>query len=169
MEILIYLLVLLTSFLGVIAGLLLSKIALEEIYAISKHLRYVNVIIVTTMVFMATTHIGIGYSTILAAITFFLLFLFRNKYEHTWIYSSCGAILYVSTLMGEILSVSILIFIYGLNVSSIEISNSISNKDFRNKQTKFVENPNILKHILLKYAYYLIVGISFYVLFSIVM
>jgi hypothetical protein len=93
-----------------------------------------------------------------------LLVLFRNKYNNAGTYASLGALLYVSTSSNTTLNISILIFLYGISITTINASAHFA--DEANKQITISENISLIKKIMIKYSYYLLIGMIFYVTFS---
>jgi hypothetical protein len=152
------------SFLGVLIGVIVSNIAVEEISHASVYLKYLNTILVPTIVGIATYNISKLNSIIFAGITLIVLTIFRKRYNDAWTYSCMGAILYVSTLSNETLKVAVLVFVYGMSVATI--SASIHFKKKINERINFSENLSLIKKILGRYSYYLLVGMMFYVTFS---
>lgn len=153
-----------TSFLGLLMGIITSNMAIEEITYASKYLKYLNLILVPLIVFIATFEIHKVYSIIFASITLIALILSREKYNDAWTYASVGALLYLATIGQEILTVATLIFVYGVSIATINAS--IHFKKKVSGQIRFTENISLVKKILGKYSYYLFVGIIFFVVFS---
>jgi hypothetical protein len=164
---LIYMLVLLVSFLGLIIGVIVSNMAIEEIDNAKKYLMNFNTLIVPTIVLIATYDINNVFSLIFSSILLILLFIIRGKYNDTWMYSCMGAIFYVSTIGKQMLTVAILIFIYGMSISTINASEHFKKKI--NGKVRFSENVSLLKKLLVKYGYYLLISIVFYVMFTYVL
>jgi hypothetical protein len=166
MYLLIYMLALLTSFSGLLLGILLSNIAFEEISIASKYLKWLNILLVASIIFVATHNIQLIYAIIFSLLTAVLIFIFRRRYSDVWIYSSIGALFYVALLSGELLNVSILTFVYGLSITTINAANIFKNKT--NKQIKFSENLTFARKVILKYSFFLLTGIIFYLAFAII-
>jgi len=164
MNILIYAIAMIVSFLGLLVGIILSDIAIEEINRVSIYLKYLNIILVPIIIGVATYDINKLYSIIFSGITLGILFILRNKYNDAWAYSCIGALLYVSTLSNTTLEISILIFIYGISIATINASSHFDKKI--NEQNTISENISLAKKILIKYSYYLLVGVVFYFTFS---
>jgi hypothetical protein len=78
-----------------------------------------------------------------------------------------GALLYVSTIGQKTLNVSVLIFIYGISIATIDASSYYKKKI--NGQVTHSEKIGLTKRVLRRYSYYLLVGILFYVIFSYVL
>jgi len=167
MEILTYALTLLISFLGILIGIIVSNMAIEEMRNTSTYLKYLNIIIIPLTIFVASYNINKLYTILFACIILIMLILFREKYSNVWVYPCMGAILYVSTKSQETLNVATLIFIYGISVATIDTS--IHFKKKINGQITISNNIPLIKNIFSKYWYYLLVGIVFYVIFSIVL
>jgi hypothetical protein len=164
MNLLIYLSVLVASFLGLFVGMFISNVSVEEIKKASKYLKYFNIILAPIIILVATFEVHKIYSVIFAGIVLITLIIARNKYNDAWVYAGMGAIIYVSTMSSELLNVAVLIFVYSISIATINAS-----KQFRhqiNGQVKFSENLALAKRILSKYSYYLIIAIAFFVVFS---
>lgn len=164
MDLINYILILITSFLGLIIGILLSNMAVEEITTAEKYLKYLNIIIVPTIIIIAAYSINIIYTTIFAATILTLLIIYRDKYDYTWTYACMGALIYISTLGRNVLETTIIIFIYGISIATIEAA-----KQFRNpinNKIKNTENYTLIKKVLSKYSYYILTGIIFYTVFT---
>jgi len=166
MDLLTYSLLLIASFLGLSIGIILSNMAVEEITRVSKYLKYLNIFLVPLIIFMAVYSISILYAIIFASIALLLLIIFRNRYPYSLTYACMGALMYISTLGKNSLDTAIIISVYGLSIATIEASRHFKNR--LNGQIKSSENISLMKKILSKYFYYLLVGIIFYVVFSIV-
>jgi hypothetical protein len=164
MEFLIYLLVLIASFLGLLIGIIISNMTIEEITHAAKYLKHLNVLLVPLIMFLATFKISIIYSIIFSSIMFIALIIFRKKYDDAWTYAGMGAILYVAMNSKEMLNIIVLIFIYGISIATINASTHFKKKV--NGQIKLSENISLVKKILSKYSYFLFVGIIFFVIFS---
>ena len=164
MDLLIYVIIMFASFLGLIIGVILSNIAIEEISHASVYLKYLNIIIVPTIILVATFKINIIYSIIFTSVAGILIVLVREKYNDAWTYSCMGALLYISTLSDETLNIAMLICIYGMSIATINANNHFKKKI--NEQIKFSENVSLIKKMLGKYSLFLIVGMMFYVTFS---
>lgn len=162
MEIINYMLILVLSFLGTFTGIILCNIAVEEIKSITKYLKYLNILLIVLIILIATYDINKIYSIILTIIAFTILVLIKNNYENRWIYSSMAALLFLSTLNKESLVITILIFIYGISVVTIDATKHFKNKI--NGQIKSSENTSLIKKTLYKYCPYLIIGIAFYII-----
>jgi len=153
-----------TSFLGLLIGIIISNIAIEEITHASKYLKFLNIILVPIIVLLATFQINRLYSIIFASIILITLIISRKKYNDAWIYASMSALLYVATISQELLDVASLIFVYGISIATINASTHFKKKI--NRQARFKENVLLIKKIFCKYSYYLIIGIIFFVVFS---
>lgn len=156
-----------SSFLGLLIGIIISNMAIEEIAHASAYLKYLNIILAPLIVLLATFEINKLYSIIFTTVTLIALIVSRKKYNDTWIYASMGALLYVATTSQELLNVAALIFVYGISIATINASTYFKKKV--NGQVKFSENVLLAKKILGKYSYYLLVGIIFFVVFSYVL
>jgi hypothetical protein len=167
MEVLTYTLTMFASFLGLIIGVIISNMAIEEIEHVSKYLRYVNILFVPTIILIATYNINKIYSIIFAGIALIAIGLLIDKYNDAWIYSCMGALFYVSTLSDEALNVAILIFVYGICIATV--NTSLHFKKRTTEQIKFSKNIPLIKNILKKYSYYLFIGIVFYATFSLIL
>lgn len=161
---LVYSLTLLVSFLGILISIMLGNMAIEEIEHARRYLKYLNVLIVPAIVLVATYNINKTYSILFFLILLALLFVLREKYNDAWTYSCMGAILYVSSLGEQMLTVAIMIFIYGMSIGTIRASEHFKKKI--NGSITFKENISLLKKIFLRYGYYLIIGILFYLTFT---
>jgi|GEM_PF-3364813 hypothetical protein len=167
MDLLIYLAVLIASFLGLFIGIFISNTAIEEIKQSSKYLKYLNIILAPIIIFIATFQIHKTYSAIFTAIVLLALIITRNKYNDAWIYAGMGALIYISTISQEIINVAIIIFIYGISIATINASKHFKHQI--NGQVKISENITLIKKILIKYSYYPIIGIIFFIVFSYVL
>jgi hypothetical protein len=167
MELLNYVLLSIVSFLGLLIGILISNMTIEEITHASKYLKYLNLILVPLIVLISTFKINRIYSIIFTSIILITLTITREKYNDAWTYTTMGALLYVATVSQELLQVTTLIFLYGISIATINASTHFKNKI--NGQIKFGENIQLIKKILAKYSYYLLVGIIFFVVFSYVL
>ena len=167
MDVLNYLLIVVTSFLGLFIGIFVSNSAVEEIKNASKYLKYLNIAIVPLIILIATFEINKLYSLIFTGIVLIALIVARNKYNDAWTYAGMGALLYVSTISQQTLNVAVLIFIYGFSIATINASMHF--KKQINGQIKFSENISLVKKILIKYPYYLIVATVFFVIFTYVL
>ncbi|MGV8140860.1 MAG: hypothetical protein ACP5NW_00295 [Candidatus Woesearchaeota archaeon] len=165
----IYVLVLILSFLGIIIGLILSNMTVEEIDYAKKYLKYLNLIILPIIMFISTYNINKIYSIIFSIMALTLLVIFRKKSNDAWIYPSMSVALYLSSVgtRNQLLTSTILIFIYGMSISSIDASGHFKNKI--NGKIRFQENISLLKKLLANYGLYLIVGIISYVMFTYVL
>jgi hypothetical protein len=164
METLIYILTLFITFLGLLIGIILSNIAIEEITRVSKYLKYLNITIIPLIVLMASYNINKIFSIIFTCLTLAMLIIFRDRYNESWTYSCMGAIFFVSTISKEVLHVAILIIVYGISAATIEAS--ILFKKKTNEHVSFAENVQLVKKIFNKYAFYLLVGIIFFAVFA---
>jgi hypothetical protein len=138
--------------------------AIEEIEYAKKYLRYFNILIVPAAVLIATYNIHKVYSIIFSLIVLALLFILQERYSDAWTYSCMGAIFYISSLGKQMLTVAILIFMYGISIATIDSSEHFKKKI--NGKVKFRENVSLLKKVLTKYTYYLLIGILSYVIFT---
>jgi len=167
MDVLTYVLLLLFSFLGLIIGIFISKMTIEEITRASRYLKYLNILLVPLIFLIASYNINSLYSIIFSSIVLITLIVFKNKYNDAWTYACMGAALYISTISQESLNVSVLIFVYGISVATIDASAHYKKKI--NGEIKLTEKTMLVKKILSKYTYYLLVGILFFVVFSYVL
>ncbi len=164
MDIIHYLLLLIFSFSGIIIGILLSNMAVEEIKDATKYLKYLNIIILTLIILISTYSTNKLYSIIITTIILTTLIITINRQYNKWSYASLSALLYISTLNAQAIYITILIFIYGISIITID-----ANKYFKNKingKIKSYENIELIKKSLLKYHYYLLVGIIVYTVFT---
>jgi hypothetical protein len=167
MDIINYSLILLISFLGTIIGIILSNIALEEISSITQYLKYLNILLIVIIIAISTYSINIIYSIILSCVIAIMLIIAKNNEGNTWTYASMGALLYLSTINTATENISalyttILIFIYGASITTIDANDYFKNKI--NGQITFEQNTKLIKKIIPKYSLYLLVGITFYIL-----
>lgn len=167
MDVLTYIIMLFLSFCGLIIGIIISNIAVEEITSASKYLKYLNIILVPLIFLIASYSLYNAYSLIFMLIIFVALILLRNRYNDVWTYSCMGALLYISTISHETLNVTVMIFIYGMSIATI--SASMHYKKKINGSIKHSEKISLIKRILCKYSYYLLVGIIFFAAFNYVL
>jgi hypothetical protein len=165
MNLLTYVIILFVSFFGLLMGMILSSITFEEIRHASKYLKYINLILAPIIVLTATYKISKIYSLLLAIILLAMLLVLRNKYDDKWIYSGMGLMLYISVISQEVFNVAILIFIYGISISTINSSKHLKN----NQKTFSLQNITFMKNILIKYSYYLVIGILSFAIFTYVL
>jgi hypothetical protein len=160
----IYLAVLLVSFLGLMIGILVSNMVVEEIANASKYLRYINLIWPPLIVLISTYGLNKIYSILFTIILAIILLIFRKKNNDAWIYSCMSALLYISILSQETLNITIIIFIYGISISTINVA-----KYFKNKVTTHInryDNIVLIKDTLKNYSYYLVIGVLFLGIFT---
>lgn len=167
MDIITYFLILILSFLGPFIGILLCNIAIEEIKSISKYLKYVNILAIASIIFLLIYPFNKIYAIVITLTTITILSIIKEKNDAKWTYASLGALMYASTLNENnlyILYIAIIIFTYGVSIATID-----ANKHFKNKingKIKFSENKLLIKKIFSKYALYLIIGMTFYIVFT---
>ena len=164
MIIWIYLAVLFISFLGLIVGIELSSMAAEEIKHASKYLKYLNMLLPSMIILAATYRLNKLYSIIFAVIIMIVILLLRKRNNDAWIYSSMSALLYVSVMSEQTFNVAIIIFIYGISISTVNASKRWKNKN--HAQITRSENKTFIIDTLKNYFYYLIIGILFFGVFS---
>ena len=164
MDLLSYSLFLIASFLGLLTGMILSNMAVEEITKASRYLKYLNIIIVPTVIIIAAYSINSMFAIISSAIILVLLIIFRDRYDYLWVYACMGALIYLSTLGKYPFETAIMIFIYGLSIATIESSRHFKEKI--NGKIRLSENKVLIKKLSSRYAYYLLIGMIFYVVFT---
>ncbi|HYD03599.1 MAG TPA: hypothetical protein VEC16_04825 [Alphaproteobacteria bacterium] len=164
MEILTYLLLLLASFSGTLFAIFLSNICIEEINDVSSYVMTIIPFLISAIMFIVTEPNGRIFAAISAIIMFILLWFFRGQYNPRILYISSSFLLYLSTIVGKILEVSIIIFIYGMLLATFEASNILVYRENRN--IKKSENIKLAKTIFSKYTYFILAGILFYALFE---
>lgn len=169
MNAIIYMLTLCASFSGLIMGIILSNISIEEITAVSKYLKYLNIILVAAITFLATYRIHMLCAIILTLIVVIAYMMFRDRNNDMWTYSGMGALFYISLVGNELLSVSVLIFVYGLSISTIYATDAYKNHINKRCDTLTIkENFRLTKNILSRHSLFLIVGILFYIISGVI-
>jgi hypothetical protein len=167
MIVTIFSLILITSFLGIFAGIILSNFAVEEIENTSKYLRILNIIIVPVIIFIATYTINITYSLIATSIIAIATIIIHNKIETKWIYSTTGIALYLSTFGSKTLETAILIFIYGISIVTIDASKFFKKKILGEITQK--ENIALIIKSVKRYSAYIFIGLIVYAVHSILL
>ena len=155
---------LIASFLGLIFGVIISRITLEEITPASKYLKILNIILVPILIVISTFYLNKLYSIIFAAIILAALIVSRERYNDAWVYSCIGALFYASTLSGQTFIIATIIFIYGISITTIAASKHYKKKI--NGQATKSETISLVKKILLKYSLYPVIAILFLVIFN---
>jgi hypothetical protein len=163
MNLLTYLCALFASFSGLFFGIILSNIAVEEVSSISKYLKYLNILFVGAIIFVATYKTNFIYASMAVFVIMLLMSIFRNRYDGRWIYASLGAVFYVAMLSDELLNVSAMIFVYGLSITTLDANKLFKNKI--NNKIKSLENIVLIKNTLSNYVYFVLVGIACYIIF----
>jgi len=171
MDVVAYLLALFISFLGLFIGIILSNITLEELSYTTIYLKYLNILLLPLIIFVATYSIFLTYSIIISLIVFLVLIVYRERYNsnNKIIYCCLGALFYIAHTYDVLFLTSVLIFVYGIFVGTI-----ISYEYFRNHKIKspdkitLKDNTNIAKYSLMNYAYYVIVAMVFFVMFELI-
>jgi hypothetical protein len=165
MDILTYLLVLLSSFSGLIIGLILCNITLEELPNVAKYLKYFNMALLPLIIFFAAYQITLFYSVLTTVAALLLLLIFRKGYDDTFTYCGLGALFYLASIYDGLFLVSILIFIYGVSIGTITSQKHLIHAKASSK-ISCKENRDIAKMLLARYAHYIIVAIVFFAVFE---
>jgi hypothetical protein len=164
MELISFALLLIASFLGLLIGIILSNMAIEEIDHVSKYLKYVNIILVPAIILSAAYSVHAFYSIIFSVIALLIGIIFRNKNIDLWIYTCLGIAIFISTLGTGILNAAIFMTIYGASIATIEASKQFKNKI--NGRITSKDNKTLVKRLLSRYSFYLLVGMVSYVVFE---
>jgi len=164
MELLRFVLLLVSSFLGLMIGMIVSNMAVEEISNASRYLRYLNIFLAPLIILVSTYVLYQWYSVIFSVAVLLLLIIFRSRSLNLWIYAGMGAMIYMSTLRAGSLNAAILITLYGISIATIEASMHFKNR--LNGWIKSSENFALAKKMLSKYSYYLLIGIASYAVFT---
>ncbi|MDP7141108.1 MAG: hypothetical protein QF362_02790 [Candidatus Woesearchaeota archaeon] len=144
-----YILTLAVAYFGIVGGLILGKIAEEELKEGRKYfLLLQNILVTLALTFMLTFNkLNIILSSFIGIVVFLCLIYFRKRYEKyvpKITYVLFGFIFYFSSKMQELFIIeSIVIFLYGLPTGSL---------DFKKKIVK----------ILLGYSPFVMIGLVLY-------
>jgi len=167
MDLFIYIALLILSFLGLIMGLILSHIAVEELPDVIKYIKYFNILIVSLIVFLTIYPLSTVYATISSVLLLVLLFFFIDKIHNYIIYASMGGIFYASSILNNLFVITTLLFILGISLGTTTSYSYYNTKKYKHTENiKFKDYINITKILLTKYSYYLIVGIIFFIVFE---
>lgn len=147
-----YFLVLLTCFIGLFAGVLISFLAKEELKDGKKYFIFSKRIFFVLIIFFLIYFLKIILivNLLVALILIFVLFKFKIKEYIT--YNLLGIIFYISYLNTDLFKINAsLIFVYSIFIGSLFIEENI-------KQNKL----KLIKNLFLNYAWFLVIGVVFY-------
>jgi hypothetical protein len=168
MDFLTYTLMLVISYSGIFIGLFLSHIAIEELTDVSTYLIYLDILLLMAIIFAVIYPLNISYAIASAILSGLILIsvkykLSKNNYDYEQISSKTfiltSALFYASTITGEAVIVSTLIFIYGISIGTSYFSKNIMNKQSHSKKILCIDFMN---KVFIKHSAYLIIGLSIY-------
>ena len=145
-----YLWVLLTCFIGLFMGVLISFMSKEELKDGRKYFLFSKKVIFVLIIFFLIYFLNVKliYNLLIAVILLLVLFKFKIKEYIT--YNLLGIIFYLSSLNESLFKINAsLIFIYGLFVGGL----------FTEKNPRF--NLKFIKELFLNYVWFLVLGAMF--------
>ncbi|MEM4260659.1 MAG: hypothetical protein QXG00_05475 [Candidatus Woesearchaeota archaeon] len=162
MEPLIYFLLLILSYSGLFVGLILSRVAFEELESGKKYFLIIQfllwIIITNLIIFYYNDLLFVIIGALLVILMFILKFVLQNKSYHID-YLVLGILFYYSSGYTNLMLInSTAIFLYGFFTASLIVLNSEINNN------KDVFNKKIINKILLNIGIIIIASILFILL-----
>ncbi len=156
-----YLLILIISYLGLFAGFFLCKISPEELNAGNKYFKFLNKIIIATLLFLLIKSFfqtaGLVYTILLGILCLFSIKINLNSgFGPQILYGIFPILLFYSSYKGNYFEIfASLIFLYGMIYTSYFLKEFT---DFNNRKI-LLNNYTVFKKLFFRTNLYIILGV----------